>query len=395
MKKVCVFTGTRAEYGLLKPLMEGIADDVELDLQVIVSGTHLSPEFGFTYKEIEADGFTISEKVEVVLSSDSPLGVAKSMGLGIIGYAEAQERLKPDMLLLLGDRYEAVAAALAATVLRIPIAHLYGGEITLGAIDDAFRHAITKMSLIHFTATEAYRNRVIQLGEAPERVFNVGAIGVENIHTLPLLSKVELFDRINCPAVDHYALITCHPETAEKTDIQKDFGEILAALEDSGLFCIFTKSNADAGGRAINAMIETYVASHAQTSRAYASLGQIRYLSLLKYARCVVGNSSSGIVEAPSLRIPCINVGDRQKGRASCDAVIHCRAERSAVGRALRTALSPSFAQVMATTRNPYEKAHTTQTILKIIERFDSANMGMKAFHDITGVWNPKVENLI
>ena len=298
-RKICVLTGSRAEYGLLSGLIRLIEDDKDFELQIIVTGMHLSPEFGLTYQVIEKDGFAIRKKVEILLSSDTGVGIAKSMGLGLIGFADAFEELDPDLLIVLGDRFETFAAAAAAMVARIPIAHLYGGEITEGAVDEAFRHAITKMSHLHFTSTEEYRRRVIQLGESPERVFNVGSIGVDNIQKLKLLNREEFEDSIDFKLGDKNILVTFHPVTLEKQTAKAQVGILLKVLQElTEIRIIFTMPNADADGRVIIGLIEKFVAENLERSCSFVSLGQLRYLSALQYVDAVVGNSSSGLVEA-------------------------------------------------------------------------------------------------
>ena len=300
MKKVCVVTGTRAEYGLLKPLIEKINNDADLQLQLVATGMHLSPEFGLTYKEIEQDGFEITERNEMLLSSDTPNGITKSVGLGTIGFADIFTRIAPDIAVILGDRYEALAAATAAMIHRIPIAHIHGGELTEGIIDEPIRHAITKMSILHFTTTEEYRNRVIQLGEHPGRVFYVGALGVENIKTQSLMSKKELEKSIRFKLDRSYMIVTFHPVTLENNTAKEQFENLLEALDSTEDYQIlFTKANADTDGRIINQKIDAYVNRNKERAIAFTSLGMVRYLSALQYCDMVVGNSSSGIIEVP------------------------------------------------------------------------------------------------
>lgn len=383
-RKIAVFTGTRAEYGLLRPVMAKIAADSDLTLQTVVSGSHLAPEFGYTVQEIVNDGFAIDEKVEMLVSADTPTGICKSMGLGLIGYGEALARLRPDILLLLGDRYESLAMATAALVGRVPMAHLYGGEQTVGAMDDAIRHAITKMSHLHFTSTEKYRQRVIQLGEAPGRVFNVGALGVENIRSLNLLSRVELEQQLGFPLGENLLLITFHPATLETQTAGTQFAELLAALaEFPQCTPIFTKANADTDGRIINRMIDDYVAANPGRARAFTSMGQVRYLSAMKLARAVVGNSSSGIIEAPSLGVPTVNIGDRQQGRERAAGILDCTPAHNAIVATLRQALSPEFQKSTAQFANPYEKKATSAQIIKIVKETRLDNIIKKKFHDL------------
>jgi len=382
-RKIGIFTGTRAEYGLLKPLMEEIRNDPDLELQIIASGMHLSPEFGLTYKEIEKDGFTINEKVEMLLSSDSPVGISKSVGLGIIGFADALERLKPDITVVLGDRFEALAFAIASYILRIPIAHLYGGEATFGLIDEGVRHSITKMSYLHFTSNEAYRKRVIQLGEHPSRVFNVGALGIDNIKRMKLLSKEEVEKRIGRKFKKRNLLITYHPVTLEKNTAEKQFRELLRALDElDDTLLIFTKANADTEGRIINYLIDKYVEKNPHKAVAFTSMGQLLYLSTMKYVDAVVGNSSSGIIEAPSFKIGTINIGDRQKGRIKAESVIDCKPIYEDIKRALKILYSPSFKEKLKKVKNPYGDGNAALRIKKILKEWDLTDI-KKEFFDV------------
>ncbi|OCH57400.1 UDP-N-acetyl-D-glucosamine 2-epimerase, UDP-hydrolysing, partial [Vibrio cyclitrophicus] len=321
-KKVAVFTGTRAEYGLLFWLLKDIQSDPDLTLQLLVSGMHLSPEFGDTYKHIEKDGFQIDEKIEILLSSDSPVGTAKSMGLGVLGFADALSRLAPDVLVILGDRFEALAAAQTAMILRIPIIHLHGGEITEGAYDDAIRHAITKLSYLHGTSTDEYRNRVIQLGESPERVKNVGAIGLDHLNRGSFMTISELSESLNFDLTGPYFVVTYHPVTLGDESPEDSFQALLDALDEyPNHQIILTYPNADDGGRRIIPMLEAYAAKQPSRVLAIPSLGQIRYLSSVKHAAAVIGNSSSGIIEVPAFDVPTVNIGSRQKGRLAAKSV--------------------------------------------------------------------------
>lgn len=384
MRKICVFTGTRADYGLLQPLMREISQTPSLELQVIASGTHLSPEFGNTSLEIEKDGFRIDAKVDIELNSDTPEGIGKSAGLGLIDYSGTLSRLQPDLVVLLGDRYEAFAMAAAATICKIPIAHLHGGELSFGAIDEAFRHAITKMSHLHFTSTPKYRQRVIQLGEAPERVFNVGALGVENIRSLPLLDRDALEKAINFHLGEAVLLVTFHPVTLENNTAGNQFQELLLALEGfPQCKIIFTKANADMDGRVINQMIDTFVVQHPDRSCSFTSMGQLRYLSTMQQATAVVGNSSSGVIEAPSLKVPTINIGDRQKGRIKASSVIDCQPTTQAIEEALKLATSPSFQETTRKVCNPYEKKGTTAAIIRTLKEYDLNGILKKEFYDL------------
>jgi len=375
-KKVCIFTGTRAEYGLLKPLMEKIEKEPTLELQVIVSGMHLSPEFGLTYKEIEKGGLKIDEKVEILLSSDTPVGICKSIGLGIISYSETLERLKPDIVVVLGDRFEALAFAIASYVLRIPIAHLYGGELTYGAIDEAFRHSITKMSYLHFTSTEEYRKIVIQLGESPDRVFNVGALGIDNIRKMKLLSKKELEKELDFKFGKRNFLITYHPVTLEKGTTKQQFESLLSVLEEyEDIHLIFTKANADTEGRVINYMIDEFVQRNRERAIAFSSMGQLLYLSTMQYVDAVVGNSSSGIIEAPSFKIGTINIGDRQKGRIKAKSVIDCEPTKESIRKAIETLYSPDFQSKLRNVVNPYGDGYAAERIVRVLSSIDILNL--------------------
>lgn len=385
MKKICVLTGTRAEYGLLKPLIKKIDNDKELELQLVVTGMHLSPEFGLTYQEIVQDGFKITDRCEMLLSADTPSGIIKSVGLGMIGFADIFTRLVPDMVVILGDRYEMLAVASAAMLHRIPIAHLYGGELTLGAMDDTIRHCITKMSTLHFTSTDEYRKRVIQLGEAPNRVFYTGALGVENIKVQKLMSKEELVRSIDFLLDKPYIVVTFHPVTLENNTAGVQFKNLLLALDRFPEYHIlFTKANSDTDGRVINQMIDEYVVSHQDRVSVHTSLGMIRYLSALKYCEMVVGNSSSGIVEAPSLKVPTVNIGNRQLGRVKAESVIDCSNTIEDISNAIKTVKKIKEAGLLKDIRNPYEKKGTSQTILETIKNNIKTETGLKkTFYDI------------
>lgn len=385
MKKICIITATRAEYGLLKPVMNEIRRREELELQIIVTGAHLSPEFGLTYREIENDGFTITDKVEMLLSSDTCVGITKSMAVELMGMADAYRSCCPDMVVVLGDRYEILIAAIAAMIARIPIAHIHGGEITEGAYDDAIRHAITKMSQLHFTSTEEYRNRVIQMGELPDKVYNVGALGVENTKKISLLSRSELEQSMNFSFDLDTIIVTYHPVTLEDIPSKRQFQNLLNVLEKhKELKVIFTKANADTDGRIINEMIDTYVRRNSKQCVAYTSLGQVRYLSSLQFCRAVVGNSSSGIIEAPSFHVPTVDIGDRQRGRIAAKTVIHCGYEAEEIDRALKKALSKEFYNMAQQSLNPYEGVDTSRIIVnKISENLLKSLNIRKKFYDI------------
>jgi len=383
-RKICVVTGSRAEYGLLYWLMKEIQDDSALELQIIVTGMHLSPEFGLTWKQVEQDGFIIHRKVEMLLSSDTPVGISKSIGLGVIGFADALECLQPDVLVVLGDRFEIFAACQAAMTHRIPIAHIHGGEITEGAVDDAIRHAITKMSHLHFTATESYRQRVIQLGEQPQRVFNAGAPGLDNIFRLQLLDKPQLEQAIGFKLGKRNLLVTFHPVTLENATAASQFGNLLKALDcfdDSHI--IFTLPNADADGRVIIGMIEQYRQRFPERIASFVSLGSLRYLSALKYMDAVVGNSSSGLIEAPAFKIGTINIGDRQKGRLCADSVIHCEPEVDAIVQAFNRLFSEKFQESLKTVENPYGNSGASAKIKELLKSQSLDGVLKKSFYDL------------
>lgn len=385
MKKIAVLTATRAEYGLLKPVIGKLLAEKELDTRVVVTGAHLSPEFGMTIHEIEADQIPVDKKIEILLSSDTPTAISKSMGLAMISFAEYFEESKPDALLVLGDRYETLAVCCAAMNARIPIFHMYGGETTEGAIDEAIRHAITKMSYLHFTSTEAYRKRVIQLGESPDRVYAVGGIGIENALKTELLSKTELEDALGCDLGEQYAVVTFHPVTLENASAGEQIDELLKATERfPKMKFLFTKANADADGRIINARIEEFIKEH-ENVYLYSSLGMKRYLSAVKSAALVIGNSSSGLVEVPTFKIPTVNIGDRQKGRLQAESVINCEPEYEDICKAIEQALSDDFREKMPYVKNPYGDGNTSDQITEVIKEYllqDKINI-MKQFFDL------------
>lgn len=385
-RKICVVTGSRAEYGLLYWLMKEIQGDADLELQLVVTGMHLSPEFGLTWKQIEQDGFTIQRKVEMLLSSDTPTGIAKSIGLGVIGFADALEALQPDVLLVLGDRFEIFAACQAAMAHRIPIAHIHGGEITEGAVDDAIRHAISKMAHLHFTATEPYRRRVIQLGEQPRHVFNVGAPGLDNIAGLQLLDKAQLEQAIDFKLGKRNLLVTFHPVTLENATASTQFEQLLQALDRfDDCHIIFTLPNADTDGRAIIGMIEQYRQRYPERVASFVSLGTLRYLSTLQFMAAVVGNSSSGIIEAPAFKIGTINIGDRQKGRLCGDSVIHCEPEADAIERALNRLFSEQFQASLQNVENPYGDCGASAKIKTLLKTQPLDGLLKKSFYDLDG----------
>ena len=380
MRKICVVTGSRAEYGLLRGLMQAIQADSDLQLQVIATNMHLSPDFGLTYREIENDGFVIDRKVEMLISSDTANGTTKSVGLGVIGFADAFEELKPDLIVVLGDRYEQLAIVGAATLYKIPIAHLHGGEITEGAYDNGIRHAITKLSHLHFTSTEEHRHRVIQMGEQPQFVFNVGAPGIENIKKIQPLNKIELEKSLNFELSTKCLLVTYHPVTLESHTAADQIDNILKVLDEfKDYHVIFTYPNSDTDGRVIIERINEYVAKNPDRCLALPSLGIKRYLSTLRYVQCVIGNSSSGIIEVPSFHIPTLNIGDRQKGRLAAESVINCGTSTKEISDALTKVMSMDCRGI----QNPYEGKDTANEILKELKAADLNKIIYKNFYDI------------
>lgn len=384
MRKICVVSGSRAEYGLLSGLMHAIKEDPELELQIIATNMHLSPEFGLTYRNIEQDGFSINKKVEMLLSSDTANATAKSVGLGFISFADAYEDLQPDIVVVLGDRYEIIAAVATALFYKIPIAHLHGGEITEGAYDDCIRHSISKMSHLHFTSTEEHRQRVIQLGEDPQRVFNVGAPGIENIKKVPLLSKEELEATLDGFILgDKILLVTYHPVTLEDSTAEEQIKNLLAALDEYPEYkVIFTLPNSDTDGRVIIKLINEYVAKSADRAIAYPSLGLKRYLSALRFVKAVVGNSSSGIIEVPSFGIPTLNIGNRQKGRIAADSVVNCGTSKEEILIGLEQVLKSEHKEIY----NPYEGKNTTADILQVLKTYPLEGLIQKSFYNLKSV---------
>lgn len=383
-RKICVVTGTRAEYGLLYWLMKEIQADDELELQIIATGQHLSPEFGLTYKNIEADVFAINAKVEMLLSSDSPVGIAKSVGLGTIGFADALARLQPDIMVLLGDRFEALAAAQTAMILRIPIAHIHGGESTEGAIDEAIRHSITKMSQIHFVSEPEYRDRVIQLGENPESIFEVGAVGIDNIVRLKLLGLQELEKQINFSLGKKFFLVTYHPETLTGKSPVEALKTLFAVFDEFPEYkLIFTQANSDAGGRIINEQIEAYAKKNKERVLLVKSLGQLRYLSAMKLCAAVVGNSSSGLLEAPVFHVPTINIGDRQKGRKRYPSVIDCNEDKQQLLSAIQSLRDSKFLQKIQSMEIPHTDGKIAVTMKDMLKQAELSNICQKKFYDL------------
>ena len=368
-KTICVVTGSRAEYGILRPIINRIKKGKDFNLQLVVSGSHLSKKFGSTYKDIVREGYKITKKVDLKLVGDTERGICRSIGLGVNGFAKAFNKLKPDLVILLGDRFEILACAIAAHVLRIPIAHIHGGERTEGAIDDAFRHAITKMSLLHFTAAEEYRQRVIQLGEQPGRVFNVGALGVDNIRMCKLIDKSALAEDIGFNFAKINVLVTFHPVTLESHSAKTQFKELLKAIDSfNDISIIFTKPNADADNNVIRELTDAYVKENGFKAVAFENMGTLRYLSTLRVVNAVVGNSSSGIIEAPSFGIPTINIGDRQKGRLMAKSTINCAPRAKEIRNAIKKAFSPKFVKFCKTASNPYGNGNAAEKIYMVIK---------------------------
>ena len=387
-RKICVITGSRAEYGLLRWVMQGIKDDGELKLQIIATGMHLSPEFGLTYREIEKDGFQIDRKIEMLTSSDTPVGIAKSMGLALIGFADALNDLDPDLIVVLGDRFEIFAAVSTALVARIPVAHLHGGEKTEGAFDEALRHSISKMSHLHFVAAEPYRQRVIQLGEPPDRVFVVGGLGIDNIKRLRLLDREALEVSLDFKFAQKNLLITFHPVTLETATAKEQMIElltVLASLNDTNL--IFTLPNADTDGRALSQLVHQFVAMHVN-ARAYTSLGQLLYLSCIAQVDGVVGNSSSGLVEVPSFRKGTINIGDRQRGRLQATSVINCKSDRESIATGLEILYSIEFQSRLCQVINPYGEGGASDKVVNTLKNYPISGIVKKTFYDLPNINN-------
>lgn len=392
MKKIAIVTATRAEYGLLKPLIQLVATDPELELQLLVTGAHLSHNHGNTWQHIQKDGFHISKKIEILLATDGPTAVSKAMGLAQLAFAEAFEELQPDLIVILGDRYEMLAIASTALIFNLPIAHLHGGELTYGAIDDSIRHAITKMSHLHFVATESYRQRVIQMGEAPNTVFNVGAIGLDSIKHLNLLNRQELEKQLGTSLQKQNIIVTQHPETKSKSPVQEQISNLLQALDDlEDTLLVFTGANADAQGTAINTALKNYADQNPHKAIFRNSLGQLNYLSCLKHFDMVVGNSSSGIIETPSFKIPVVNIGDRQLGRLMSPNIIHCSSQKTAISQAIQQASHPGFKAKIQQITSPYGDGQAAPQILQIIKHHKTA--AIKTFFDISSLNLGNVSN--
>lgn len=386
-RRICVVTGTRAEYGHMKWLLQELHTDPAVELQVVAAAAHLSSHHGHTIDEIMADGLTVAARVEMLLAGDSPVAMAKSMGLGVIGFADAFTALRPDLLVLIGDRYESLAAAEAAMCLRIPIAHISGGETTEGAIDEAIRHSLTKMSHLHFVSAEAYRDRVIQLGEAPERVVNSGAPGLDHLLRTEFMERDELSRSLGMELADPLLLVTYHPVTLDDGDQTEPVKECLAALDDiAGATMVVTGVNADAGGSAIERVFRDFAAQRPGRAGVFTSLGYRRYLSLMRLASAVVGNSSSGIIEAPALHVPTVNIGPRQRGRLRAESVIDCAPDRAAIAAAMARALTPDFQKLARTSRSPLGQGGASAAIARALRDWPLDGLLMKSFHDLPAI---------
>ena len=384
-RKICVVTGSRAEYGLLRWVMHGISDHPDLDLQIVATGGHLSEKHGLTYKDIERDGFIINKFVENLSETDTEDAISKSIGVGIIGFSDVIKELKPDLLIILGDRFEVFAAAVAAMVARIPIAHIHGGELTQGSIDDAIRHSITKMSHLHFVANAEYGRRVIQLGESPERVFNVGGLGVESIFGMKTYHKDELEKSMGYKFQDRNLVVTFHPATIENDTSEVQLRELFAALDQfPEIGFIFTLPNADVGSDGVSRLIQEYV-SHRSNAKCFVSLGSDRYLSCIKQSDGVLGNSSSGICEVPSLNKPTINIGDRQRGRIMGNSVISCNPVRNEISQAITRIYSQEFQNEVQNSVNPYGVPGASKKIIEVISEISLDSLVVKTFFDLTG----------
>lgn len=382
-RRICVLTGTRAEYGLLYWLIRSLHEDPDVELKLLVTGMHLSPEFGLTVRQIEQDGFPIADRVEMILSSDTPQGIAKSIGLGTIGFADSFKHIQPDILVVLGDRFEVLAAAQAAMTARIPIAHIHGGESTFGLIDEAIRHAVTKMSHLHFVATETYGRRVIQMGEQPDRVFVYGTPGLDHLAHMEWMSREELSESLGLQLGSPLFLVTYHPVTLEdgSTEAMEALFTALDGFPDASI--IFTYPNADTGGRVLIEMIESYAARNPGRAKGVVSLGQRRYLSAMRLADVVIGNSSSGLTEGPALRRPTVNLGERQDGRLKSDSVTDCAETSAEIVAAIHRALSPEMRGVLATMTPVYGEGGASAKIAEALKTHPLDGLIKKRFYDL------------
>lgn len=394
MKKICIVTGSRAEYGLLRPLISLLKKSLAFDVQIVVTGMHLNHEYGSTWKTIENDGYEINKKVEMLVGSDSANAITKSVGLGIIGFADAFQDMKPDLVVLLGDRFEILSAAVSSLLNQIPVAHIHGGELTHGAYDDEIRHAITKMSSLHFVATDEYRARVIQMGESPSSVWTVGGLGIDSINEIDLMSKHELEQNLKFKFGRKNFLVTFHPETSTHQDVSADTEELLSALSVVDANIIFTAPNADTKGHIIYEKLSKYVIQNSHRACLYKSLGQRRYFSALKYVDAVIGNSSSGLLEVPSFKKPTINIGSRQKGRLIADSVICCEASSKSILRALEYAFTREYQSNLMDVINPYGDGGASERILEILEKLQIKNV-KKTFHDLGEVIHAEIKGAV
>lgn len=383
-RKTCVVTGSRAEYGLLRRLIKKIKNESNLDLQIIATGMHLSPKYGLTYKEIEEDGYKIDKKIDIQLISDSRSAISKSTGLGLVEFSDVFNELNPDIVILLGDRFEIFSAAIAATFLNIPIAHIHGGETTEGAFDEAIRHSITKMSRWHFVASQEYKKRVIQLGENPKFVYNVGSLGIEAIKKIDLLSKNDLKSSLDIKFSKKNILVTYHPETLSKVSSHIYFKELIASLNEfKDIYIIFTMPNADPGSSKIQSLINNFLLKNPKRSISFISMGQLSYLSTMKYVDGVMGNSSSGLIEAPSLNIGTINIGDRQKGRLKANSVINCLPSKKSIIDGINKLYSEKFQKNLLKVKNPYGDGNVSDKIIKILKEEPIPKNLNKQFYDL------------
>jgi len=384
IRKICFVTGSRAEYGLMSLLIKSINDNPSMELEIVATGMHLSSDYGLTFQEIERDGFTIDHKVEMLLLSDSQSSISKSIGQGIIGFADLFDKYKPDILLIHGDRYEILSAAIAAMNFFIPIAHVAGGELTMGSLDDITRHTLTKMSWWHFVSNSTYKNRVIQLGEDPRKVFNVGDLGVYSINNKKLLSKKELYDNIDLKFRKKNLIITYHPEALDPQTSKKNFQALLYVLNQlKNIFLIFTMPNSDSNGRIIKNMIDKFVSSHKEHSVSFTSMGHLNYISTLQFIDGVVGNSSSGISEAPSFKIGTINIGDRQKGRMKAKSIIDCEPKINDIKKSIDKLYSTAFQNNLSSVVNPYDGGNTVDKIINVLSDYPIPDIPKKEFYDL------------
>lgn len=381
-RRILIFTGSRAEYGLFRNVVRTLSKKPQVELHLLVSGSHLSPQYGFTFREIEQDNFAPVHTVDMQLENNDPVGICHSMGRGLAGYADVMQRIAPDMLLVLGDRYETLCAAVTASMLRVPIAHLFGGEATEGAVDDVLRHAITKMAHLHFTACEHYRQRVIQMGENPDHIWNVGSLGVENVRLLPIHTESDVRSYLQLPQYAPYLVATYHPVTLEKEQAAHEVVQLMEALKgQQGVITVFTGANADAGGQVVNELLQSVAASQPNV-RFFMSLGVERYINAVRYSSGVIGNSSSGVGEVPSLGVPVLDIGNRQKGRDRSSAVLHCDLDAADIAAALKQLFSHETRRVAKIAQNPLDKPDTAQTIVNTVATYPLEGLLQKTFFE-------------